>query len=260
LTGVADETCLNCGRKNPGMWGLTKLLKGLGQDMGFVQLVMGASILLYAASLFLDFGGVQSAGLSILKPSPRSLYRLGASGAVPVFGYYHWWTVLSAGWLHGGLLHILFNMMWVRQLAPETAETYGPGRMVIIYTSGSVGGFLLTSVVGALAPLLGGARITVGASAPLFGLLAALVYYGRRSGNSHVGRQAWTWAIILFVMGFVGFGTDNWAHAGGFAGGYLASKWLDPLKPERGDHLFAAVACLAATGLAVGASLLLGLP
>ncbi len=41
---------------------------------------------------------------------------------MPVFGIGRWWTVLSAGWLHGGLLHILFNMMAVRQLAPAIAD------------------------------------------------------------------------------------------------------------------------------------------
>ena len=49
---------------------------------------------------------------------------------------------------------------------------------------------------------------------------------------------------------------DNAAHAGGFAGGYLASIWLDPLKPERMDHLVGAVVCLAATALAIVASIL----
>ena len=58
----------------------------------------------------------------------------GASGAYPVFGYGRWWTILSAGWLHGGALHILFNMMWVRQIGPAVADIYGAGRMVIIYT------------------------------------------------------------------------------------------------------------------------------
>ena len=261
LVGVSDKECLNCGRRNPGMWGLTGALRGLGRDAGFVQLVIGASILLYGAALFLDRGGVTSSGLSLLQPSPRSLVDLGASGAVPVFGFGRWWTFLSAGWLHAGLLHILFNMMWVRQLAPETAELYGPGRMVIIYTIAGVTGFLLSTLVGIFAPFLGGAQLTVGASAPLFGLLAALVYYGRRAGSRHIGSQAWTYAIILFAIGFFrfrGMRTDNWAHAGGFAGGYLVSRWLDPLIPEKGDHLIAAVVCLAATVLAIIASLLLG--
>jgi rhomboid protease GluP len=70
-----------------------------------------------------------------------ALFLFGASGAVPVFQYGRVWTVLSAAWLHAGILHILFNMMAVRQLAPMTTELYGPGRMVIIYTAGAVVGF-----------------------------------------------------------------------------------------------------------------------
>ena len=56
--------------------------------------------------------------------------------------------MLSAGWLHGSALHILFNMMWVRQLGPATADIYGAGRMVIIYTVAGVAGFLLSSIAG----------------------------------------------------------------------------------------------------------------
>ena len=68
------------------------------------------------------------------------------SGAVPVFQLGRWWTVLSAGWLHGSLLHIAFNLMWVRQLAPVTAEIYGPGRTILIYMISSVVGFSLSSL------------------------------------------------------------------------------------------------------------------
>ena len=65
--------------------------------------------------------------MSFMAPASPALFLFGASGALPVFGLGRWWTVLSAGWLHGSLLHILFNMMWVRQPAPATAEIYGPG-------------------------------------------------------------------------------------------------------------------------------------
>lgn len=255
LVGVADDRCLNCGRRNPGMWGLTGMARGLGRDMGFVQLVLGGTILLYGLMLVWDIQGIRgSSPFSFLAPSPRSLLAFGASGALPVFGFGHWWTVLSAGWLHAGLLHIVFNLLWVRQLAPETAEYYGPGRMVIVYTAGSVAGFALSSAMGAIH--LGGAQLSVGASAPLFALLAALVHYGRRGGSSLVGRQAWTWAIVLFLFGLLpGNGVDNWAHLGGFAGGYLVAKWLDPLREERGDHVMLGLACLAATALSVVASL-----
>jgi len=57
-------------------------------------------------------------------------------------------------------------------------------------------------------------------------------------------------------MGLILPGVDNYAHAGGFAGGYLVGMWLDPLRPERMDHLVGAAACLAATALAILASLI----
>ena len=86
-------------------------------------------------------------------------------------------------------------------------------------------------------PFLGGGRLTLGASAPIFGLLGALVYYGRRGGSSLMTRsEAMGYAMTLFVIGFILPGVDNYAHAGGFVGGYLAGMWLDPLKPERMDH------------------------
>ncbi|MCA1562085.1 MAG: rhomboid family intramembrane serine protease, partial [Acidobacteria bacterium] len=177
-----------------------------------------------------------------------------------------WWTVLSAGWLHGSALHILFNMLWVRQLGPATAEIYGAGRMVIIYSIASVTGFLLSSTAGLFlggmpVPFLRGAMVTLGASAPIFGLLGALVYYGRRGGSSIVGGQALQYAIVLFVMGLImPGGIDNFAHAGGFAGGYLAGLWLDPLKRERVDHLAYAAACIGATALAIVASMITIMP
>ena len=84
--------------------------------------------------------------------------------------------------------------MWIRQLAPEVGELYGPGRMVIIYTVAGVAGFALSSFAGAylgFLPLPCWRRpFTVGASASIFGLLGALVYYGRRTGSRHVHSQA----------------------------------------------------------------------
>jgi rhomboid protease GluP len=66
--------------------------------------------------------------------------------------------------------------------------------------------------------------------------------------------QAWTYAVVLFVFGLVMPGIDNYAHAGGFAGGYLASRLLDPLRPERTDHMLGAVICLGLSMLSIGAS------
>jgi len=240
------------------MWGFSSTFRQLG-DLGFASIVMWGCIALYLATLAIDPGGIGMRGLSILSPSTKSAVIFGASGAIPVFGLDRWWTVLSAAWLHGNLLHIFFNLLWVRQLAPATAELYGASRSIIIYTVSSIVGFLLSSSAGLLfgassIPFLRGAQFTLGASAPIFGLLGALVVYGRRTGSRHIKGQALNYAIILFIFGFVMPNIDNFAHLGGFVGGYAAARWMDPLQPERGDHVILAIACLVATALAIVAS------
>jgi rhomboid protease GluP len=242
------------------LWGYAPLVRRLGSDLGFVQLLTGGCIVLYVIALLLSRGGTMGRGpLSMLSPSPTSLFLLGASGALPVVGAGRWWTVLSAAWLHANLLHLFFNVLWVRQLAPATADLYGPGRLVIIYTVSAITGFSLSTLTGAYLPFFGGAQFTVGASAPIFGLLGALVYYGRRGGSSLASGQAATYAVVLFVFGLIMPGIDNYAHAGGFAGGWLAGRILDPLKPERLDHLVVALVCLVLSLASVIASVLNGL-
>jgi rhomboid protease GluP len=101
--------------------------------------------------------------------------------------------------------------------------------------------------------------VTIGASASIFGLLGALVHYGRMSGSSLIHGQAMRYAIILFIFGVIMPGVDNYAHLGGFVGGYVTSAFFNPLTRERGDHMIAAVLCLVVTLLAIVASLLGGL-
>ncbi len=264
LVGVNDPICYNCQRRNPGLWGFAPAFRRLGNDLGFVTLVMGGTITLYVLSLLLSGSGLQT----MLAPNGRVLLLLGASGALPVFQMDRWWTVLTAGWLHAGVLHILFNVLWIRQLGPAVANLYGPGRMVIIYTVAGVVGFTFTSVAGQylgssipiLGRLIGGASLSVGASASIFGLLGALVYYGRRTGSRHIGEAGLQYALMMGLFGLIMPGIDNQAHLGGFVGGYLAGLALDPLKPERIDHMVAAVVCLAATVVAILASIVTALP
>jgi membrane associated rhomboid family serine protease len=250
---VRDDRCYSCGRANPGLWGFGPMLRQLGADFGFVPFVMGASSTLYLLTLLISGNQLQpfAGGLNFLVPSDRALFLFGMSGAVPVYLLGHWWTLFSASWLHGSFLHILFNMMWVRDLGPAMADIIGPARTVIIYTVAGFCGFLLSSTVGV--------GFTMGASASVFGLLGALVHYGRKSGSSLIRGQAIQYAVILFVFGFFMRGVDNFAHAGGFAGGYLTSAFFNPLTRERGDHAVVAVICVAVTFLAIVVSVVTGL-
>ena len=266
LVGVSDEQCFYCGRKNPGMWGLTSVLGNLGRTLPFENIVVGGCGFLFMAMIaVMAMSGEMPrlfAGFQILPPGRDVLLRFGSSGAFPVFVFERWWTVLSAGWLHGDLIHIGFNLYWVRMLAPATAELYGASRMIIIYTLSTIVGFLVSSTVGWwvyiernmtwLAGIgLGGAPLTVGASASILGLLGAAVAYGHRTGAYSTSRFAWQYAMYMIVFGFIMPRVDNWAHIGGFVGGWLLSYWLDPLRQERIDHLIAGVLCLLLSAGAV---------
>jgi rhomboid protease GluP len=190
----------------------------------------------------------------------------GMSGAYPVFVQGAWWTVLSASWLHGNLIHIFFNMYWVRRFGPDAVELIGPSRTVIVYVVSGVAGFLLSSTAGLVflssglqVPLMGVGLNTMGASASILGLLGAIAHYGRTGGSSLIRAQVKQYVLWFIISGLLFRGTDNWAHLGGFLGGYAASALLNPLARERGDHLLIAIGCLVATLLAIVASVVKGL-
>jgi rhomboid protease GluP len=260
LVGVNDDRCYMCGRANPSLWGFGPALRQLGADLGFVPLVIGGAVVIYVLTLIASGPSALGGGGSIFNlfgPNDRALLMFGASGAYPVFVLGSWWTVLSATWLHAGLLHILFNMLAVRNIGPLTAEMIGPSRTIIVYVLSGVCGFLLSSVAGAFfppLPFLRGASLTIGASASIMGLIGALLHYGRTSGSSLIRQQAIQWTIYIALYGLIMPGIDNYAHAGGFIGGYALSALFNPLTRERGDHLVIAALCLVASLLAILAS------
>ena len=202
----------------------------LGNDLGFVNIVTAGTVLMFVLSLVMSRDGNQI-GLS---PSSVALRVLGASGASPVFEFGWWWTVLTAGWLHGGILHIFFNVLWIRQLGPEIANLYGAGRMILIYTVAGIIGFTLSTLMFFLSIPFFGAGLTVGASASIFGFLGALVHYGRRTGSSHIGQAGIQYAVFMGIMGFVFPGVDNAAHLGGFVG--RVSRVDDSRSAQTGTH------------------------
>ncbi len=255
LVDVSETTCPYCGRKRPGLFGFVGVLQRLGEDMGFSAIMVGTCILIYGLMLWFDPSGIRSGGLlGFLSPSQPSMIVFGASGSWPMFEAGRWWTPLSAGFLHAGLLHLFFNMMSLRNLAPGVAHLYGPSRMVIVFIGSSVLGFLTSSGVAWLdlaIPGFRGGQLTLGASAGICGLLGALIYYGRRTGNTYIKSQTWNWLLPLLAFGFLVPNVDNWAHFGGFAGGWLLAMWLDPLREERADHTLWAIVCLVASLAAV---------
>jgi rhomboid protease GluP len=251
LISVTDQACPNCQRKNPSLWGYSRTLRKLGVDFGFTKIIIWGCLILYAATLLVDIEHIKNGEISnILSPSITSLWVFGASGATPVFQWGGWWTLLSAGWLHGSLLHVAFNMAWASNLALQVATAFGAGRLVIIYTVAIISGFLASSLAGAFLPSsFHGASTAIGASGGIFGLLGALVAYGQTTKDFTVKQEAWTLAIVMFVIGAITPQVDNWGHFGGFVGGFLISKipGISARKPEGTGQLVLAIGCLALT-------------
>jgi rhomboid protease GluP len=157
-----------------------------------------------------------------------------------------WWTLISANYLHGSLLHIVFNMIALHQLGPLLLREYGISRMIAIYTLSGIGGYLISSLFGV--------RFTIGASAAVCGLIGAALYYGKSRGGTYgnaVYSQIGGWAIGIFIFGFMVPGINNWGHGGGMLVGALLGYILGyrERSPEKIGHKYIGMACIAGTGV-----------
>jgi rhomboid protease GluP len=182
--------------------------------------------------------------LTFLSPSDNSLLLLGATGTIPIDNYQRFWTLISASFLHGGILHIFFNMAAFRQLATVVNREFGVYRMFIIYTLSGIFGFWIS--------YLAGIALTIGASASVCGLVGAILYYGKSRGGVY-GRELYkqiaVWVVFLFIFGLMVPGINNWGHGGGILAGIGLSYLLGyrDRKMENIVHKTLAGACMIAT-------------
>jgi rhomboid protease GluP len=134
----------------------------------------------------------------------------------PLMVHGEWWRLVTAGFLHGGILHILMNMWVLFDLGAQTEEMYGTSRYLAIYFVATVTGFLASFYWAPMSP-------SVGASAGICGLIGAMIALGvrdRTSFGAEIRRFYVRWVIYLLVFGLLFPATDNAAHLGGLAGGF----------------------------------------
>lgn len=219
LVDVNDPKCEFCGRTAPGMFGYGPALQRLLGGLDLPNVIVGGCVALYVLTLLIDPRGIfRMAGLfDILAPTNGALLVAGMTGGFALANG-RWWTLLTAVFLHGSLLHLLFNLAIGRRFLIDVVQLYGSARAWVIFIVAGVAGFALSDFATA-AP-------TIGASGAIFGLLAALIVYGRRTQQTAVAQQLWMMAAVMFVFGFLMPSVNNWAHAGGFAGGFVAAEAL----------------------------------
>jgi rhomboid protease GluP len=136
------------------------------------------------------------------------------------------WRFVMAVFLHASLLHIVFNMWVLMDIGPQIEELYGSARYFFIYVATGIGGYLLSSGISG--------HPSVGASGALLGLIGVLLAttIGRRGAiNQMIRSQLIRWLIYLAIWGLVFPGIDNYAHAGGFATGFILGKLMEDRPP-----------------------------
>ena len=253
-----ETRCPYCGISRPGS-GLNRItaLKAFNQPESFIKAVIGINIIMYILSFLISvrMPGMGLNPLTLLSPESNSLLLLGATGKYPIDTFHRWWTLVSANYLHGGLLHILFNMLAFRQICPLVIREYGLSRTIVIYTVSGVLGFFVS--------YLAGVNFTIGASAAIFGLMGALIYYGKSRGGLYgqaIYRQVGGWVIGMLFLGFMIPVINNWGHGGGLLGGGLLAflTGYTEKSREKPIHRTLAALCVAATLLTLAWAILSG--
>lgn len=249
------SACPHCGLKNPGSFWKNNIFTQSNDGAGILRVILIANVVMFVISILIDprsssFGG---SPFSFLSPSHNSLWALGSTGSIPLFHEKTWWSLISANYLHGSLMHIAFNMIALHQLGPLLIKEYGTSRFISIYTLSGIGGFLISALFGV--------SFTIGASAAVCGLIGAALYYGKSRGGVYgnaVYSQLSGWAIFIFIFGFVVPGINNWGHGGGMLVGALCGLLLGykERKKENMGHKFLSMGCIILTGLVLLYSIL----
>jgi len=208
---------------------------------GVISLIFGTTVFFYIVTIAGDLSSAMSMQQGIFgigQPNAKFLYLLGMTGGA-AWKCGHYWTVLTATFLHGSLLHIFFNLSWLRSLGHMTVQFFGPARFTVIYLLTGVSGFLVSNLFQTPAPL------TIGASCSIFGLMGVLLVFAKRRGGQlgqNLSRHLWIWVIIGFLLGFSMEGINNYGHAGGFLGGIVMGFLLPK---QEGKHENAMIQWLA---------------
>jgi rhomboid protease GluP len=242
--------CVQCGRQMPGLifgkricpWCKQHEAQQRGEDVQYqrvetapwarqqsssmlvTQVIFGANVAVFIA-MTLSIGGTMLSG-----PPGQALVDFGANyGPLTVNG--QWWRLLTCLFVHGGLLHIAFNMWCLWDLGRLAESVYGHWTFAILYflcgLSASIGSVIWRPEV-----------LSVGASGAIFGIAGALIssfYLGEfslpRTAISGMLRSVVMFVGYNLVFGAIIAHTDNAAHVGGLVMGLILGALIAKVAP-----------------------------
>ncbi len=175
-------------------------------------ILIGINIIFYILSAYLSG--------SIFNIDPRVLIVLGAKYN-PLIQQGQYYRLITAMFLHGGLLHIFLNMYALKATGEIVESIYGKTKFIIIY--------FLSGIVSSLASYIFSDGVSVGASGAIFGLLGACLIFASKM-KEKIGKSFLTNILSVIAINiFIGItmpNIDNFGHIGGLLGGILISAIL----------------------------------
>ena len=175
----------------------------------------------------------------------RVLIRLGAKyGPLMVAG--QWWRLVTAVFLHAGLLHIVMNLWCLLDLGPAVESLFSTAKFIFFYLVAGVAGFVVSFIWGPYS-------VSIGASGAILGLIGVLMgaswHHGRLGGDMR--SQLWRWVFYILIFGFL-FAADNAAHIGGLGAGLLLGYLVPEGEPRTraSENLWNALALLSVLTIA----------
>jgi membrane associated rhomboid family serine protease len=164
-------------------------------------------------------------------PSAERLVQLGALFPPYIAISHQYWRLLTAMFLHIGIIHLAFNMYALYLFGYLIENALGKVRFVAIYF---VAGFLGSVTSFAFGPVI---AVGAGASGAIFGLLGGWIAYNYRRRASALAEANLRWALMLIALNTVialTFRSIDWrAHLGGLVAGTVAGYLVEGFGPRR---------------------------
>lgn len=149
------------------------------------------------------------------------IYTLAEMGAKIniLINHGQYYRLLTAAFLHGGIIHIFFNMSALNIIGKQVETVYGGKKFLIIYFISALGGNIFSY-------LFKPSSISVGASGAIFGLLGAMLLFGikeRQKIGKEYAKNILETIGLNVIIGLTIPNIDNFAHMGGLVIGFVMS-------------------------------------
>jgi rhomboid protease GluP len=237
LAGTTATKCYQCGAslRFSGAAVTRGLSRMLPTQSPVTYLVLSICCLFYGISLLLTvrLGGSGGGGIFDMGGiNSNILIRMGSSLPFPyLVQFMQPWRLVTACFLHGSLMHILFNMWVLMDIGPMLEELYGSARYLFFYVVTGIFGYVASSIWITFKLRFEHAGMqpvpSIGASGALLGLIGLMLAASMRRNNfaaQMMRNQLLKWVVYIFVLGFIFTSTDNAAHFGGLASGFLIGR------------------------------------